>query len=121
MRVAVGDCSVTECRWWRPYQTGKTVHVHAEHYKRNKDGHTAPGVCCNGSVLLSHSGNIITRIGIHTHSKHCVKVNSLKYGGEIRNNAYFITQVFIHNWTVACILCLGLHCKTVLSCTLFNP
>ena len=27
--VAVGDCSVTERRWWRPpYQTGKTVHVH---------------------------------------------------------------------------------------------
>ena len=33
IRVAVGDCSVTE-RWlWRPpYQTGKTVHVHAKHY-----------------------------------------------------------------------------------------
>ena len=30
IRVAVGDCSVTECRRWRPpYQTGKTVHVHA--------------------------------------------------------------------------------------------
>ena len=31
IRVAVGDCSVTECRRWRlPYQTGKTVHVHAK-------------------------------------------------------------------------------------------
>ena len=30
IRVAVGDCSVTERRRWRPpYQTGKTVHVHA--------------------------------------------------------------------------------------------
>ena len=29
IRVAVGDCSVTERRRWRPpYQTGKTVHVH---------------------------------------------------------------------------------------------
>ena len=29
IRVAVGDCSVTEHRRWRPpYQTGKTVHVH---------------------------------------------------------------------------------------------
>ena len=28
IRVAVGDCSVTERRRWRPpYQTGKTVHV----------------------------------------------------------------------------------------------
>ena len=27
IRVAVGDCSVTERRRWRqPYQTGKTVH-----------------------------------------------------------------------------------------------
>ena len=30
IREAVGDCSVTERRRWRPpYQTGKTVHVHA--------------------------------------------------------------------------------------------
>ena len=34
IRVAVGDCSVTECRQWRPpHRTGKTVHVHAKHYK----------------------------------------------------------------------------------------
>ena len=68
-RVAVGDCSVTERRRWRPpYQTGKTVHVHAKHYKHNKDRRTAPGVCGNGSVPLSHSGNVVTRIGIHTHT-----------------------------------------------------
>ena len=31
IRVAVGDCSVTErWRWRPPYQTGKTVHVHAK-------------------------------------------------------------------------------------------
>ena len=69
IRVAVGDCSVTERRRWRPpYQTGKTVHVHAKHYKHNEDGRTAPGVCGNGSVPLSHSGNVVTRIGIHTHT-----------------------------------------------------
>ena len=69
IRVAVGDCSVTERRRWRPpYQTGKTVHVHAKHYTHNKDGRTAPGVCGNGSVPLSHSGNVVTRIGIHTHT-----------------------------------------------------
>ena len=68
IRVAVGDCSVTERRGWRPpYQTGKTVHVHAKHYKHDKDGRTAPGVCGNGSVPLSHSGNVVTRIGTHTH------------------------------------------------------
>ena len=72
IRVAVGDCSVTERRRWRPpYQTGKTVHVHAKHYKHNEDGRTAPGVCGNGSVPLSHSGNVVTRIGIHTRS--CLK------------------------------------------------
>ena len=30
--------------------------------------HTAPGVCSHGSVPLSHSGNVVTRIGLH---KHC--------------------------------------------------
>ena len=69
IRVAVGDCSVTERRRWRPpYQNGKTVHLHAKHYKHNEDGRTAPGVCGNGSVPLSHSGNVVTRIGIHTHT-----------------------------------------------------
>ena len=69
IRVAIGDCSVTERRRWRPpYQTGKTEHVHAKHYKHNEDGRTAPGVCGNGSVPLSHSGNVVTRIGIHTHT-----------------------------------------------------
>ena len=69
IRVAVGDCSVTERRRWRPpYQTGKTVHVHAKHYKHYEDGRTAPGVCGNGSVPLSHSGNVVTRTGIHTHT-----------------------------------------------------
>ena len=69
IRVAVGDCSVTERRRWRPpYQTGKTVHVHAKHYKHNENGRTAPGVCGYGSVPLSHSWNVVTRIGIHTHT-----------------------------------------------------
>ena len=72
IRVAVGDCSVTERRRWRaPYQTGKTVHVHEKHYKHNEDGRTATGVCGNGSgngsVPLTHSGNVVTIIGTHTH------------------------------------------------------
>ena len=42
IRVAVGDCSVTERRRWRPpYQTGKTVHVHAKHYKQRGRTHGA--------------------------------------------------------------------------------
>ena len=69
IRLTVGDCSVTERRRWRPpYQTGKTVHMHAKNYKHNEDGRTAPGVCGNGSVPLSHSGNVVTRIGIRTHT-----------------------------------------------------
>ena len=52
IRVAVVDCSVTERRRWRPpYQTGKTVHEHAKHYKHNEDGRTAPGVCGNAMPL----------------------------------------------------------------------
>ena len=67
IRVAVGDCSVTERRRWRPPdQTGKTVHVHATHYKHNEVGRTAPGLCGNDSVLLSHSGNVVTSFGIYT-------------------------------------------------------
>ena len=81
IRVAVGDCSVTERRRWRPpYQTDKTVHVHAKHYKHDEDGRTAPGVCGNGSVPLSHSGNVVTRIEIHTHT-------------------YLITRIEIHTHT----------------------
>ena len=68
IRVGVSDCSVTVRRRWRPpYQTGKTLHVHAKHYKHNEDGRKAPGVCGNGSVPLSHSGNVVTRIGIQPH------------------------------------------------------
>ena len=71
IRVAVGDCSVTERRRWRPpYQTGKTVHVHTKHYKHNEDRRTALVVCGNGSIPLSHSGNVVTRIGTHTHTCH---------------------------------------------------
>ena len=76
IRVAVGDCSVTECRRWRPpYQTGKTVHLHAKHYEQNEDGRTATGVCGNGFVPLNQSGNVITRIGIHTHFKVVIITN----------------------------------------------
>ena len=68
IRVAIGDCSVTERRQWRPpYQAGtETVHVYAKHYKHNEDGRTAPGVCGNGSVPLSHSGNW------NTHNTHTI-------------------------------------------------
>ena len=66
-RVAVGDCSVTERRRWRPtYQTSKTVHVHAKHFKHNKDGRTAPGVCGNGSVPLSHGERRYENWSTHT-------------------------------------------------------
>ena len=61
IRVAVGDCSVTERRRWAPpYQTGKTVHVHA---KQNRS--TAPEVRGHDSIPLSHSGNVITRNRIY--------------------------------------------------------
>ena len=39
-----------------------------KHYNHNEDGRMAPGVCGNGSVPLSHSGNVVTRIGTHTHT-----------------------------------------------------
>ena len=42
IRVAVGDCRVTERRRWRsPYQTGKTANTR----KHGGDGRMAPDVC----------------------------------------------------------------------------
>ena len=99
IRVAVGDRSVTERRRWRPpYQTGKTVHVHAKHYKHNEDGRTAPGVCGNGSVPLSHSGNVVTRIGIHTYQLISI-YNSTKTKAGDRINKKFISKSFRRTMT----------------------
>ena len=36
------------------------------HCKHDKDRHMTPGMRCHGSVPLSHSGNIVKRIGSHT-------------------------------------------------------
>ena len=38
------------------------------HYKHDEDGRMAPGVPGHGSVPLRHSGNVVTRIGLHTHT-----------------------------------------------------
>ena len=38
------------------------------YYQHDEEGHTAPGMCSHGSVPLSHSGYVVTRIGLH---KHC--------------------------------------------------
>ena len=98
IRVAVGDCSATERRRWRPpYQTGKTVHVHAKHYKHNENGCTAPGVCGNGSVPLSHSGNVVTRIGIHTDLNPVVQniVSLIKYCLNLTVLTKLITVLFL--------------------------
>ena len=71
--IYLARLSVTERRQWRPpYQTGKTVHVHANHYKHNEDGRLAPGVRGTGSVQLSHSWKVVTKIGTHTHTKHSI-------------------------------------------------
>ena len=82
IRVAVGDCSVTERRRWRPpYQTGKTLHVHAKHYKHNENGRTAPGVCGNGSVPERRYENwnthTRTRTRTHTHTHKSITMSIL--------------------------------------------
>ena len=51
----------------RPPYHGKTVHVHAN--KHDADRRTAPGARGHRSVTQSHSGNGITRIGLHTSEK----------------------------------------------------
>ena len=85
IRVANGDCSVTERRLWLPpYQTGKTVHVHANILQNNEDGRSAPGVRGHGSVPLSHSGNAVTRIGFH--------ILPRKKGKAIQNSSLYLEQ-----------------------------
>ena len=37
-------------------------------YKVEEDGHTAPGVCGNGSVPLGHSGNVVKNSNTHSHT-----------------------------------------------------
>ena len=43
------------------------LHVHAKHYKHNEDRRTAPGMCGNGSLPLSHSGNVVTNWNTYIH------------------------------------------------------
>ena len=37
------------------------------HYKHDEGGRTVPGVRSHGSVPLTHSGNVVTRLGLHTY------------------------------------------------------
>ena len=79
IRVAVGDCSVTgHRRWCLPYQTGKLNMCRQIHNKHDEDGSTAPDVRSHGSIPLSHSGNVIMRIGLHTHSSDSFSYFSMK-------------------------------------------
>ena len=46
IRVTAGDCSFTDRRRWRPpYQTGKTVHVHARKTLQTQTGRTHGAGC----------------------------------------------------------------------------
>ena len=58
MNVGGGICLIKPAKLYMCMQT---------HYKHNEDGHTAPGVRGHGSLPLSHSGNVVTKIGLHTY------------------------------------------------------
>ena len=102
IRVAVSDCSVPERqRWHPPYQTGKTVHVHAKHYKHNEDGPTGQGVCGNGSVPLSHSGERhYENWNTHTHTyffkNNCGSICSKNYSLHHFQSDDHTCQLFLH-------------------------
>ena len=40
------------------------------HNKHDKDGRTVPDVRGHGSVPLSHSGNVVMRLELHTHTSY---------------------------------------------------
>ena len=73
IRVAVGDCSVTERRRWRPpYQTGKTVHVPVNTLQKRQRTH---GTWCARPWFRTaeplgerHYKNWITLTHTHTHA-----------------------------------------------------
>ena len=52
------------------------------HYKHDEDGRTAPDVCGHGSIPLSHSGNVVTRIGLHTYLNCQITVYLLLFPGK---------------------------------------
>ena len=74
--------------------------MHAKHYKHNEDGRRAPGVCGNGSVPLSHSGNVVTRTGLHTHINFCVMTSVFAF--QIADNyGTFVALCGVRNDTKA--------------------
>ena len=75
IRVAVGDGSVTERRRWRlPHQTGKTVHVHAKHYKHNEDGRTRRVCAATVPYRWATRGTSLRELE-YTHTKWCYTYN----------------------------------------------
>ena len=54
------------------------------HYKHAKDGCMVLGVtvCGHGSIPLSHSRNVLTRIGLHTNHKFSHGTTSFKLNGK---------------------------------------
>ena len=67
IRVAVGDCSITERRGGvRLFKPANLYMCTQTHYKHDEHGRMAPGVRGHGSVPLSHSGNVDTIIGLQT-------------------------------------------------------
>ena len=64
----------------RLIQPAKLYMCMQTHYKHDEDGRTAPCVRGHGSVPR-HSGNIVTRIGIHTHIHTDMQSGLLRHGG----------------------------------------
>ena len=115
IRVAVGDCSITEHLWWRPpYQTGKTVMCKQKYYKHNEDRQN-----CNvqAKILqtqrgrthgtgfawpLSHSGNVVTRTGLQQQlndsTQSYINNQSLNIRGNVTNlQRYIFQEELYHN------------------------
>ena len=69
IRVGAGDCIVTEGRSGiRLIKPAKLYMCMQTHNKHDEDRCTAPGMHGHGSVSVSHSGTIVTRIELHTHT-----------------------------------------------------
>ena len=89
IREAVGDCSVTERRRWRPpYQTAKLHMCTQTHYKHDEDGRTAPGVRGHGSIPLSHPGNVVTKMGLPTHIRIQISFHGRTHGAPYYGHGY---------------------------------
>ena len=98
IRVAVGDCSVTDRR--RLIKPAKLNMCTQKHYKYNEDGGMAPGMSSHGSVPLSHSENVVTRIAFQQQPLDITKLDGISFHVLAENWKYLKIKLALSSFLV---------------------